>query len=183
MVTQHRHEIYVIVAEYGVGYELHIRPASTTVKNPISEPAAKAGQSSASSSASKPFGQQDSSAADTPATPKRRKPELLMGSPSYIKRVEKMSIEVSAHSGLRNRKTQPTRPPSGISEWVDEEQDSEWVPDAADFLIMHEFGPFIIKEASHMEVFSRRVIAFVLQLSGSQDRSVPAHATDPDSSE
>lgn len=180
MITQHRHEIYVIVAEYGVGYEVHIRPASAIAKGPTKAPATEARNLSTSSSASKPSAQQDSSAADAPATPKRRNPKLLAGSPSYIKRVEKMSIKVSANSGLKNSEIQPTGPPPGTSEWVREEE--EWVPDAGDFLIMHEFGPFLITEADHMEVLSRRVIAFMLQLGGSQDRSVP-DATDSDSSE
>lgn len=51
--------------------------------------------------------------------------------------------------------------------------DQKWIPDAGDFLIMHEFGPFLITDAGHMKVFAKRLVAFMLELRGPHPRFVP----------
>lgn len=162
MVSQDRHEIYIIVGEYGAGYEQHIRPWRSAVPRATKsqKKTGKSGSSSAGSST-----QVDSLSETSASAADRRDPRLLAGSPSYIKRVEAKSIEVAA--GPRNRKAQPTR-------WRGARKsprtdDKNWIPDAGDFLIMHEFGPFITSDPTHMEVLIRRLIAFMLQLRGAQD--------------
>lgn len=162
MVSQDRHEIYIIVGEYGASYEQYIRPSRSAVPR-ATKSQKKAGKSGSSSAASST--QVDSLSEASASAADRRDPRLLAGSPSYIRGVEAKSIEVAA--GPRNRKAQPTR-------WRGARKsprtdDKNWIPDAGDFLIMHEFGPFITSDPTHMEVLIRRLIAFMLQLRGPQD--------------
>ncbi|KAG6364172.1 hypothetical protein INS49_005770 [Diaporthe citri] len=166
MISQDRHEIYLIVAEYGAGYEEYIRPSSSSVRESIKSQR-KLHQTGSSTTGN--YAQKDSLSAGIDSTPTRRDPSLLAGSPSYIGRVERKSIGVAA--GPRSRQTQPTQ--AAPAEMNSSRTDEEWVPHAGDFLIMHEFGPFITTDPIHMEILIKRLIAFMLQLRGPQDRFVP----------
>lgn len=162
MVSQDRHEIYLIVGEYGAGYEQYIRPSRSAVAR-ATKSQKKPGKSGSSSTRSST--QVHSRSETSFSAADRRDPRLLAGSPSYIKRVETKNIKVVA--GPRGREAQPTR--SLASRKSPRTDDKEWIPDAGDFLIMHEFGPFITTDPTHMEVLIRRLIAFMLQLRGPQD--------------
>lgn len=118
MISQDRHEIFVIVAEYGAGYEQHIRPRS-----------------------------------------------IVQGSAEACPRVGETCPE------------SPITPASIQAESPG--KDKDWVPDAGDFLIMNEFGPFLTTDAGHMEELIKQVIALMLQLRGAQARFIPKR-TDPD---
>lgn len=165
MISQDRHEIYIIVAEYGAGYEEHVNPSSTTVRGPA-KANRKIGQ---------PGGSTTQSHADVDSTGNRRDPGLLAGSPSYIRRVEKKSISVEAKP--RSCMAQPTQaaPATRKSSRTKE----KYALDAGDFLIMHEFGPFNTTDHIHMFVLIKRIIALMLELRGPEDRFVPERS-DPD---
>lgn len=166
MVSQDRHEIYIIVAEYGTGYEQHIRPSSIILRGStgFQQNTVQPG-----SSTTRSYTQTDSISAGTDSNTNRRDPRLLAGSPSYVGRVERKSIGVAA--GPTSRQSQPTQAAPGKTE--PQELEHTWAPDADDFLIMHEFGPFLTTDPGHMEVFIKRLIAFMLELRGPQARFVP----------
>lgn len=161
MISQDHHEIYIIVGEYGAGFEDHIRP-SRSIEQGSALSQHKAGIMGTSAQA-------DSSYAGPDSAENRRDPSLLAGSPSYIRRIESNSIVVEAKK--KTRKGQPVQSGPKTIELARSQED--WNPDAGDFLIMNEFGPFIVTEASHMEVFIRRLIALMLQLRGPEDRFMP----------
>lgn len=166
MISQDRHEIYVIVGEYGAGFENHIRPSSLILQgSDMSQN--KAGKSGLSIAESIAEGGSSSAHPDTTAD--RRDPGLLAGSPSYLKRMESKSIIVEA--GKKTLTGQPIQPGPETGESNRTQQ--QWFPDAGDFLIMNEFGPFITTNPGHMEVLIRRLIALMLELRGPQDRFVP----------
>lgn len=166
MISQDRHEIYIIVGEYGAGYEQHIRPSSLVLQG---SPASQQKIVQTGSSKSGGYTQPDSLSAGTESTADRRDPRLLAGSPSYVGRVERKSIGVA--DGPTSRENQPTQAGPEMAELPGTDQ--KWIPDAGDFLIMHEFGPFLITDADHMKVFAKRLIAFTFELRGSQPRFVP----------
>lgn len=166
MVSQDRHEIYIIVGEYGAGFEDHIRPSSLIFEGSAmsQHTACKPGLSITGSSSE---GGSSSAVSDSMAD--RRDPGLLAGSPSYLKRMESKSIIVEA--GQRTLTGQPIQPGPETGESGRTRQ--QWCPDAGDFLIMNEFGPFITTNPGHMEVLIRRLIALMLELRGPQDGFVP----------
>lgn len=166
MVSQDRHEIYIIVAEYGTGYEQHIRPSSIILRGSTGFQQ-KTGQ--AGSFTTGTYTKADSLSAGADSKASQRDPRLLAGSPSYVGRVEKKMIGVA--SGPKSHRSQPTQVAPEMTEPAEIEQ--KWTPDAGDFLIMHEFGPFLTTEPGHMEVFIKRLIAFMLELRGPQARFVP----------
>lgn len=159
MISQDRHEIYIIIGEYGAGYEEYVRPSSSTVRG-SAKPNRKTGQ---------PSGSTTKSHADVDSTGDRRDPDLLAGSPSYIRRVEKKSISVEDKP--RSCVAQPTRPAPATRKSSRTKEKNAL--DVGDFLIMHEFGPFNTKDHIHMLVLSKRIIALMLELRGPQDRFVP----------
>lgn len=161
MITQHRHEIYIVVGEYGAGFEEHVRPSKSVVS----------GRGKKDSKASKPLPKrsiaEDSTQDDKPSgkskpTPPRRPPGVLQGSPSYIRRVEDMSIKVAENPGPVRKTPQQTQHEPATRDLPRKEK--QWVPDADNFLIMHEFGPFITSNPDHMELFIKRIIALMLEL-------------------
>lgn len=164
MVNQDRHEITIVVGEYGAGFENHIRPSRSATQMTAKSGAGgdKLGGSVITTSAQAiPF-----SVVPGPQAEKRD-PGLLAGSPGYINRVESKRIVVRDTGKM----PQKTRPAPSTKRSRNPEQNRKW--DAGDFLIMHEFGPFLIKDAGHMEVLIKRLIAFMLQLRGPQERFVP----------
>lgn len=112
MISQDRHEIFIIVAEYGAGFEKHIRPRS-----------------------------------------------FVQGS---VK-----TWQTTGEPPVSNSITQA----SSRAESSDTQE--RWVPDTGDFLTMHEFGPFLITDAGHMEMLIKQIIALMLQLRGPQARFIP----------
>lgn len=78
-----------------------------------------------------------------------------------------MSIEVAKEAGPLRKDPQPTQNAPETRKLRRGEK--RWVPDVGDFLIMHEFGPFITTRPDHMEVFIKRYIALMLELRGTQD--------------
>lgn len=166
MISQDRHEIYIIVGEYGAGFEEHIRP-SRSIEQGSALSKQKAGKPVSSIMGTS--GQADSSSAVRDSAANRRDPGLLAGSPSYIRRIESKSIIVEARNKTREGQPKQSGPETVKSPRTQE----DWNPDAGDFLIMNEFGPFIVTEATHMEVFIRRLIALMLQLRGPEDRFMP----------
>lgn len=165
MVSQDRHEIYITVGEYGPGFEKHIRPSVSIPGGPVKSQG-RTGKPGSSSGVST---QVDSLSAESGSVTDRRDPSLLAGSPSYIRLVEKKSIRVAANP--RGKKQQRTRAAPGAR--TSSRKDQKWVPEAGDFLIMHEFGPFIITDPVHMEVLIRRLIGFMLEVRGPRDDLVP----------
>lgn len=170
MITQHRHEIYIVVGEYGPGFEEHVRPSKSVVS----------GRGKKDSKASKPLLkmsiaedsiQEDNSFGRSKPTPPRRPPGVLQGSPSYIRRVESMSIKVAENPGPARKMPQKTEPEPLTRDLP--RKGKQWVPDADNFLIMHEFGPFITSNPDHMELFIKRIIALMLELRDPQARFVP----------
>lgn len=166
MISQDRHEIYIIVAEYGASYEKHIRPSSSIIRGSTGS---ERKTSQPGSSTAESHTQEDSFSTDTDSEVIGRDPCLLVGSPSYVGRAEKKSIRVAA--APTGRGVQPTQAAPGMPGPPEIEQ--KCAPDAGDFLVMHEFGPFVTKDPGHMEVFFKRLIAFMLQLRGPKARFVP----------
>ncbi|KAJ0114080.1 hypothetical protein J7T55_007914 [Diaporthe amygdali] len=164
MINQDRHEISVVVAEYGAGFEKHIRP-HRSVRQGTAKTRPKAGR--LDSSVTTNSTQTLSSLADPVPHGGRRDPSLLAGSPGYISRVEKKTILVDGPKGA-SQDARPTPPLNKSSRTK-----KKWTPDVGDFLIMHEFGPFVTTDPGHMEVLIKRIIALMLQLRGPQEPFVP----------
>lgn len=172
MITQHRHEIYIIIGEYGPGFEAHIRPSRSVVS----------GSDNTDPEAIRP--PLDRSITEFPnqkVRPSRalesmlasRPTNVLWGSPAFTRRVEDMSIQVSGDAGAVRRNPQLTRPPAVTRRSKRIAGGGKWEPDAGDFLVMHEFGPFLTTDRSHMDLFIRRYIALMLELRGPQHGFTP----------
>lgn len=166
MISQDRHEIYIIVAEYGPGYEEYICPPNALARSSTESETSFSRPGTPTTGA---CAQVDSLSASTHSSAIPGDPRLLAGSPSYIERVERKSIKVA--DGPRSGDAQQTQatPETRKSSLTED----TWVPDAGDFLIMHEFGPFIITDSDHMKVLIKRLIAFMLELRGPQSRFIP----------
>lgn len=159
MISQDRHEIYIIVGEYGPGFEDHIRPSKSN--EPGSDlPQYKVGNPGRPIMGSS--AQVESRRSKSDSATSQRDLHLLTGSPSYLRRVEGSSIIVEA-----KRKSPHGQPIHPVSETTESHRtEEEWKPDPGDFLVMNEFGPFLVTDASHMAVLFRRLIALMLELRG-----------------
>lgn len=154
MISQDLHEIYIIVGEYGAGFEKHIRP-SKSIEQESNKPSRPMGTSA----------QADSSSAGSDSTVERRDPRLLAGSPAFLRRAEHKSVIVEAQENTHEG--QPTKSRLEPAESQQTRRDPNL--DADDFLIMNEFGPFIVTEADHMELLIKRLIDLMLELRGPED--------------
>lgn len=166
MISQNRHEIYIIVGEYGTGFEEHIRPRRS-VEQGAALPRHEArmpGDTIMGASA-----QVQSLSPDPDLTTNPRDPGLLAGSPAYIRRIQSKGIIVEAKK--KTREGQATQPGNEMTESPRTQRG--WNPDADDFLIMNEFGPFLATDADHMDLLFRRLIALVMELRGREDRFMP----------
>ncbi|KAK2604158.1 hypothetical protein N8I77_007109 [Diaporthe amygdali] len=164
MINQDRHEITIVVGEYGAGFENHIRPSRSATQRTAKSGAGgdKLGGSVITTPAqANPFPVLPSTQAE------KRDPGLLAGSPAYLNRVERKLIAVRGPDEM----PQKIRPAPSTKRSRHPKKKGKW--DAGDFLIMHEFGPFLVQNAGHMEVLIKRLIAFMLQLRGPQERFVP----------
>lgn len=130
MVSQDRHEIYVIIGEYGPKYVDYIR-----------------GHASLSARAPLP--------ADKLDVEKNQK--AAVGSASYNKQAEVTGVD-KIRTSLGDEK-KPA--PGGM---VLRSRVPRVLPPADEFLVMHQFGPFITSKADHMDRLVRRLIGFMLQL-------------------
>lgn len=166
MISQSRHEIYIIVGEYGPGFEEHIRPRRS-VEQGAALPRHEArmpGDTIMGASA-----QVQSLSPDPDSTTNPRDPSLLAGSPAYIRRIQSKAIVVEAKE--KTREGQPIQPGNEMTE--SRRTQGGWSPDPGDFLIMNEFGPFLATDDNHMDLLFRRLIALVIELRGSEDRFMP----------
>lgn len=166
MISQDRHEIYVIVAEYGTGYENHIRPSSLIMQGSA---AAQQGLDKPVESTAKASSKAAVSSAISASTSNPQSSDLLTDSPSYSKRAQSKSIKMESSS--KNSQGQQTQSGPKTDESPSTQQ--KWCPNDGDFLYMNEFGPFLTTDADHMEVFIRRLIALMLQLRGPQRGFMP----------
>lgn len=166
MISQDRHEIYIIVGEYGAGFEEHIRPRRS-VEQGAAWPRHEARRPGNSIMRTSAQAQSLSTGPDLTTNP--RDPSLLAGSPSYIRRIESQAIIVEA-----KKKTREGQPTQSGNQMIESPRTQEgWEPDADDFLIMNEFGPFLATDADHMDLLFRRLIALTIELRGPEDRFMP----------
>ena len=197
MISQNRHEIYIIIGEYGHKYEQYIRNAPW-----------KAGDKAA-----KPPPLEHTSASLATNF------EETLGSPSFLRQVVEEDIKgiegwkdpvveaalqkvASTPVTSRNASPPPPAGPSGsaakpgISGQLpvrpkndrapssDHEPSSGRVtrsavttpdlPSADGFLVMHRFGPWNTDDHSNMEVFIRRLLALMLELNHNKPESRPS---------
>lgn len=138
LISQDRHEIYIIIGEYGASYEDYITGRTALPACAEKLPAATA------------------SAFDVTGNLRGS-----LGSASYVRRVEATGMTVAGLDTL----SRPAPPlPSGMFTRSRPAPPAVKLPPADEFLVMHQYGPYLITKADNMERLVRRLIALMLQL-------------------
>lgn len=151
LISQDRHEVYIIIGEYGSEYEEYI-----TGRASLLACATQAG-----------------AGADFDVEANAR---AAAGSGAYVSQLERAGIETESLKLTKLlSKPLPLPPSSGRvtrSRALREPTPPKELPSVDGFLVMHQFGPYIINQEDNVTRFVRRLIALMLQLksgSGSAD--------------
>lgn len=161
LISQDRHEIYIIIGEYGPTYQEYI---AGNIALPAKAPPAPADfDAEQNQRAAQGSGSYNKQAEDTGADQIRlsrkgptskgktaKAPES--GQPSSRKEA-KAKAQVPAQQPGEGRVLRSQTPPP-----------PRRLPPADEFLVMHQFGPYVTGDARHMELFVRRVIGLMLEL-------------------
>lgn len=173
LLSQDRHEIYLIIGEYGGAYEEYITgqtelPATTSV--PSDPDTFDVEQNQRDAAGSRAYDRLSRWARDQYITAAPAGgPGSGLSTQSPTSSFGSQSATGGAGRITRSR-SRMAQIPSALAEVL---------PPAEEFLIMHQFGPYLTNNDVHMERFMRRVVALMLQLR--RDRDIRPHRANNDS--
>ncbi|KAM3525950.1 hypothetical protein MY4038_007071 [Beauveria bassiana] len=156
MISQDRHEIYIIIGEYGDKYQDYIR-GKIELKATADEPTTlheyqSHGHQAAGSEATVKLARsiEDKYFQDNqPMQQQQQKGQ---------KGQKRTDSTASSNTSVRTMSTRART------------KAAHEAPQADEFLIMHQFGPFLTHKDDHMEILLRRIVAFMLELRGDESQ-------------
>ncbi|OAA58206.1 hypothetical protein ISF_06745 [Cordyceps fumosorosea ARSEF 2679] len=160
MVSHNRHEIYIIIGEYGDEYqryiqgEISLRGTAPVERSPDFD--AEANKRRAQGSGS--YNEQVKTLPEGRGRPTESRP-----GPRPAPAKPQTGNQVRSHKRVDGAAANKPPPPTRMTT-RSQTPTGRNLPPADEFLIMHQFGPFITKDAAHMEHLVRRLIGFMLQL-------------------
>ncbi|KAM3466947.1 hypothetical protein MY5147_008913 [Beauveria neobassiana] len=170
MISQDRHEIYIIIGEYGDKYQDYIR-GKIELKATADEPTTlheyqshrhQAAGSEATVKLARSI--EDSYFLDDQPTQQQQQ--------KGQKGQKRTDSTASLNTSVRTMSTRSRTKAANDA------------PRADEFLIMHQFGPFLTHKDDHMEILLRRIVAFMLELRGDESqRSTSQRSTSQRSTE
>ncbi|KAF1738252.1 hypothetical protein CRV24_000175 [Beauveria bassiana] len=165
MISQDRHEIYIIIGEYGDKYQDYIR-GKIELKATADEP-----------TTSHEYQSHRHQAAGSEATVK------LARAIEDIYFLDDQPTQQQQQKGQKGQKRTDSTASSNTSVRTmstrARTKAANDAPQADEFLIMHQFGPFLTHKDDHMEILLRRIVAFMLELRGDESqRSTSQRSTE-----
>ncbi|KAM3556533.1 hypothetical protein MY1884_005015 [Beauveria asiatica] len=173
LISQDRHEIYIIIGEYGDKYQEYIRGRKALKANEV-KPTTHESQShrhqAAGSEASVKLAQSINDVYFEHDQLMQQQEQQQQQQQKQQKRQKRTDPTGSSNTVVRTRSTRSrTKAAAEAAVKAAAVHDND-APQADEFLIMHQFGPFLTQKDDHMEVFLRRIVAFMLELRGDESQ-------------
>ncbi|KAK4153974.1 hypothetical protein C8A00DRAFT_14837 [Chaetomidium leptoderma] len=152
LVSQNRHEIYIIIGEYGQKYEEYIGNKPIQENMTVNEAAAAVSKRG--------------------ATPPADNLQKTLGSPTFLSHASASGITDTIEGWQTEEKKaathakEPPQDPPGSSAPAVPTIEHLGLPRADEFLVMHRFGPWRTDDPGNMAVLIRRLLGLMLQLQG-----------------
>ncbi|KAM3430798.1 hypothetical protein MY4824_007478 [Beauveria thailandica] len=167
MISQDRHEIYIIIGEYGDKYQEYIR-GKIELKATADEPTTfhecqshrhQAAGSEATVKLARSIG-------DKYFQNEQPMQQQQQQQQQRQKRQKRTDPTASSNTSVRTTRSRTKAAAAAAAPAVHDND----APQADEFLIMHQFGPFLTHKDDHMEIFLRRIVAFMLELRGDESQ-------------
>ncbi|KGQ06300.1 hypothetical protein BBAD15_g8384 [Beauveria bassiana D1-5] len=156
MISQDRHEIYIIIGEYSDKYQDYIRD-KIELKATADEP-----------TTSHEYQSHRHQAAGSEATVKLARSiqdsYFLDDQPTQQQQQKRQKGQKRTDSTASSNTSVRTMSNRSRTKAAND------APQADEFLIMHQFGPFLTHKDDHMEILLRRIVAFMLELRGDESQ-------------
>ncbi|KAM3497278.1 hypothetical protein MY10362_009366 [Beauveria mimosiformis] len=170
LISQDRHEIYIIIGEYGDKYQEYIR-GRIALKVREVKPTTHESQShrhqAAGSEASVKLAQSINDVYFEHEQLMQQQQQQQQKQQKQQKRQKRTDLTMSSNTVVRTMSTRSRTKAAAVKLAAVHDNDA---PQADEFLIMHQFGPFLTQKDDHMEVFLRRIVAFMLELRGDESQ-------------